>query len=418
MEGQDVRCRWRPVTVTVALMAALLLLAPGAGASVSTVKPVKIRPETLRLATATVPYAQSLGATGGTAPYSFTIQSGSLPEGITLSPSGELTGTPGAAGTSTFTVLATDSSAPAQTATKTYSLTVQLDVGPKALKKVPANSFYGVALSAVGGTGPYNFTLVSGALPEGVELYSEPGFDQLSGTPYHAGSYSFTIKAADSASAATGTRTYKLSVGLGMSPQEGREVPQATVGHPYTEALCASGGSNSYTFELSEGSLPEGLTLAPPVPETESCAKITGTPEKAGKFKFTETATDTVTGLTRSVKLYLIVWGTSFPTGSDTLSQTPHEGPPIEPETVYLTNKREANGIVTGTLENSNFSRGRWSYDTVTHSLHFKWPETVGPEAETGANVPYSGTCEPVAEQCTGESPLGSFALKRFVFGG
>src|ERR1700731_1493715 len=98
MEGQDVRCRWRPVTVTVALMAALLLLAPGAGASTSTVKPVKIRPETLRLATATVPYAQSLGATGGTAPYTFTLQSGSLPGGMTLSPSGELAGTPTAAG--------------------------------------------------------------------------------------------------------------------------------------------------------------------------------------------------------------------------------------------------------------------------------------------------------------------------------
>ncbi|MDQ1448320.1 MAG: large repetitive protein, partial [Actinomycetota bacterium] len=99
--------RRRVAAVAAMSIAALLLGAPGAGASV---KPLKVRPEALRLATATVPFSQSLTATGGAAPYTFTVQSGSLPEGMALSSSGELTGAPTAAATSTFTVLATDSS--------------------------------------------------------------------------------------------------------------------------------------------------------------------------------------------------------------------------------------------------------------------------------------------------------------------
>jgi hypothetical protein len=405
--------RRRAGALAATLIAALLLGAPSAGAAV---KPLMLRPEALRLATATVPFSQSLTATGGTAPYTFTVQSGSLPEGITLGASGELNGTPSAAGTSTFTVLATDSSSPALTASRTYTLTAQLDVLPRSLRKAAANSSYRAPLSATGGTGPYNFSVVAGALPEVIELFSEPGNAVLSGTPFNVGTYSFTIQAADTGSPATGTRTYKLKVGLGMSPHEGRELPEGTVGQLYAEAICASGGSNSYTFAVSEGSLPEGLTLAPPVPEEESCAKITGEPEKAGKTPFTITATDTVTGLTRSVKLYLLVWSVSFPGGAVVLEETPREGSPHEAEDISLTNKHETDGIISGTMFGPNFSTGKWAYNTLTHSLHFKWPETTGPEGTQGADLPYSGTCEPLGEKCTGEGPLGTFTLKRFVF--
>ncbi|MCW3067879.1 MAG: Fibronectin type domain protein [Solirubrobacterales bacterium] len=415
MERPQISDRWRRVgALAAALVTGLLLGAPSAGAVVSTVKPLKIRTETVKPATATVPYAQSLTAVGGTAPYTFTVESGSLPEGISLSPSGELSGTPNAAGASTFSVLATDSSSPAQSATKTYTLTVQLDVGPKSLRKANAWSYSQTLLSATGGTGPYNFSVVSGALPEGVELFSEPGNDKLSGSPYRAGTYTFTIAAADTASAATGTRTYKLHVGLGMSPHEGREVPTATVGQSYGEAICASGASASSTYVLSEGTLPEGLTLAPPVPEVENCAKITGTPEQAGKFNFTITATDDVSGMSRSVKLYVLVWSVGFPGGAVTLEETPREGLPPEAENISLTTKHEANGIISGTMFGGNFSSGKWSYNTVTHAVRFKWPETTGPEGEPGANLLYTGTCEPVAEKCTGENSRGSFTLKRF----
>src|SRR5258707_10668809 len=53
-------------------------------------------------------YSAQLNATGGTAPYTWSVASGGLPVGLTLSSSGAISGVPSAAGTSTFTVKLTD----------------------------------------------------------------------------------------------------------------------------------------------------------------------------------------------------------------------------------------------------------------------------------------------------------------------
>jgi Phosphoesterase family/Putative Ig domain/Abnormal spindle-like microcephaly-assoc'd, ASPM-SPD-2-Hydin/Immunoglobulin I-set domain/Protein of unknown function (DUF1565) len=53
-------------------------------------------------------YSAQLNATGGTAPYTWSVVSGSLPAGLTLSSSGAISGAPSTAGTSTFTVKLTD----------------------------------------------------------------------------------------------------------------------------------------------------------------------------------------------------------------------------------------------------------------------------------------------------------------------
>src|SRR5581483_1615540 len=70
------------------------------------------------------PYDQTISVTGGTGPYSFSLKSGSLPDGLSLSSSGALSGTPTEVGTSGFTIEATDSSSPTKTGERTYSLTV------------------------------------------------------------------------------------------------------------------------------------------------------------------------------------------------------------------------------------------------------------------------------------------------------
>lgn len=69
------------VVWTAALLAAALLSATAATASVVAVKPLKIKPEALKLATATETYSQNLSATGGVAPYTFSLESGSPPKG-------------------------------------------------------------------------------------------------------------------------------------------------------------------------------------------------------------------------------------------------------------------------------------------------------------------------------------------------
>ena len=61
---------------------------------------------------------------------------------------------------------------------------------------------------------------------------------------------------------------------------------QATVNVPYSFYLMGSGGTGSYTWAISGGSLPTGLTL------NSTTAQIAGTPTAAGVFHFTAKVTD------------------------------------------------------------------------------------------------------------------------------
>jgi plastocyanin len=78
-----------------------------AGAA-TTCPTIALAPSTLPNVTQGVPANLTLTASGGAAPYVFAVTAGSVPAGLTLSPSGVLSGTPATAGSSTFTVRATD----------------------------------------------------------------------------------------------------------------------------------------------------------------------------------------------------------------------------------------------------------------------------------------------------------------------
>jgi hypothetical protein len=74
-------------------------------------------------------YSATLAATGGTPPYTWTILSGSLPPGLTLSSSGVISGTPTGAGTYSFTVKVTDSASGSATANLSIVVAVLLGGG-------------------------------------------------------------------------------------------------------------------------------------------------------------------------------------------------------------------------------------------------------------------------------------------------
>ena len=71
-----------------------------------------------------VPYTASLSATGGVPPYTWSITSGTLPAGLTLSASGFISGTPTTQESQTFTVQVSDSESPAATASAPLTLTI------------------------------------------------------------------------------------------------------------------------------------------------------------------------------------------------------------------------------------------------------------------------------------------------------
>ena len=69
-------------------------------------------------------YEAQLSVTGGTAPYTFTIAAGALPEGLELTPAGTIEGVPAQSGTAVFTVQVTDSSNPARSGSKKLKIKV------------------------------------------------------------------------------------------------------------------------------------------------------------------------------------------------------------------------------------------------------------------------------------------------------
>ncbi|HNG34785.1 MAG TPA: putative Ig domain-containing protein, partial [Blastocatellia bacterium] len=154
-------------------------------------------------------YSQTLTASGGTAPYSFSILSGALPPGLNLSANGVLSGTPTAVGTHTFTVMAT--AANGCTGLQTYTINVAcptVTLNPVTLPNGATGTAYSQTLTANGGTSPHTFVISAGALPGGLTLFSN---GTLTGTPVIAGAFNFTITATD-ANGCTGSRSYSVTI--------------------------------------------------------------------------------------------------------------------------------------------------------------------------------------------------------------
>jgi hypothetical protein len=179
---------------------------------------IAILPATLPSGTVGAAYSQTITASGGTAPYTFTVASGSLPAGLTFSSGGLLSGTPTTAGSSSFTVRATDSVG--CFGDRLYTIVINAPVCPT-ITLLPAPPLpqgtvgvaYNQTITANGGTGPYTFSVTAGALPPGLTLLSS---GVLSGTPITAGSYTFTVTATDALSC-FGSRSYTVTVGKASS---------------------------------------------------------------------------------------------------------------------------------------------------------------------------------------------------------
>ncbi|PZO08173.1 MAG: autotransporter outer membrane beta-barrel domain-containing protein [Lysobacteraceae bacterium] len=240
-------------------------------------------------------YSQAFTAGGSPGPYTYVL-SGALPTGVSFS-GNTLAGTPTVPGSYPITVTATDNGLTGAGApfsiTGSYTLNVPAPtvvLAPTTLADGIAGQAYAAALSASGGIAPYTFAVTAGALPNGLSLTAAGG---LSGTPTQSGTFNFTVTATD-ANGQAGARAYAVAIAVPVLTLTPATLPSGIVGVGYSQSLSAAGGIAPYTYAVTAGALPAGLTLA-------GNGLLSGTPTAQGTFNATITATDSTAGTAATV---------------------------------------------------------------------------------------------------------------------
>jgi hypothetical protein len=257
--------------------------------------------------------------TSGNSTYTWSVQAGTPPTGLTIAPSGSVTGVFSAPGTYNFTLRATDNNNASNFADQQLVLVVQ----PMQLNysaAVPPSGTVGIKypgyqLSVTGGSPPYTFaTTPLQPLPPGLSLNSNTG--AISGTPTQGGSFTIYAMVTDSVGntglvtdsgfnilnpgqnpplVSNAIHTHSGSLGVPFADSS------ASYGYPL-DGTFAVAGVPPISYSVAAGSsLPPGMQIlagANGVP-----AYLGGIPTSSGKYYYSLTATDSV-GQTATVPFY------------------------------------------------------------------------------------------------------------------
>ena len=260
--------------------------------------PLQITTTTLPNIVMGTPYSQTLQATGGTPPYtwSFVVGNPSPFNGITLSSSGVFGGTAvspgcGSSGCGTsFGIQVRD--AAGLNASRTFTL---LGIDPfsitssGALANTNVGNHVGYTLGTQGGISPFTWSVnPNSSLPPGMSLQLQGLTHVIGGMPVVPGSYSFDLTVADSGTPQqTANQTFSVTVENNLNIV-GEILPTGLVQQAYAYSFRTFGGTPPYSYSLiPANALPGGLSVDP------QAGHVIGIPTQAvGNYHFTAQVTD------------------------------------------------------------------------------------------------------------------------------
>ena len=240
------------------------------------------------------PYNGVVSADGGAPPYTWSVTSGSLPPGLGLSTSGVISGTPNLVGTYSFTLQVSDSRQNIRQKPCGMSVVTVSNQGLAIFQLIPD--------STAAGTGPLQFAVSGNGFLQGATIIWNFGTTQpveLGTTLFSAtqlrtiippnlltriGTFPIAVRQPNlTVLAYSNTLDFKVLPALGITTS--CPLPTATTGTTYFQTITATGGVPPYTFTISLGSLPAGISLG-------TGGQLAGTATEAGLFPFTMQVTD------------------------------------------------------------------------------------------------------------------------------
>ncbi|MBD3386874.1 T9SS type A sorting domain-containing protein [candidate division KSB1 bacterium] len=252
-------------------------------------KQIVIITDTLKTGTLDLPYSETIKAQGGEPPYTWSVQSGSLPPGLELnSQNGVISGTPSHADVFDVVMRVQDNSETPLDTTKAFSLSIvpqELIIVTPELDSGKVNAVFNDTLQAEGGIEPYTWSVESGTLPGGLILDNGSGI--ISGIPVEYGEFAFTLQVTDDWNeASVKSKTYNLKI----SPADLEIITETLAAGQlfvdYKDTVTISGGTDSLLFTLTAGRLPDSLEI------NATSGVISGKPAEYGQFPLTVQVAD------------------------------------------------------------------------------------------------------------------------------
>jgi hypothetical protein len=227
----------------------------------------------LRSGVVGIAYADTLEAQGGDGSYQWLAATDALPEGLSLSRGGVLSGVPAAEWHSVLPAALVSGDGQEKSVELDLDVFLPLVVTKPQLRSGVLGVPYADSLSVVGGEGPYEWSVTSGSLPSGYSLSPDgvvSGVSRADGP--HGETFDVRVSSADGQSAAS---HYVINVYAPLEVAD--EAAAGVLGYSLVHDLSVLGGDGAYEWSFLGQELPPGVDLA-------ASGTLSGVPRAVGEW--------------------------------------------------------------------------------------------------------------------------------------